>query len=209
MFIHERNNMNKVFNTLCLSIALLGVLNISNSLASQNVTIVPSVTILSTAQAWLTTGNNGKIAAISFLVAYLSHQYYKHKTRPQDEDISAEGYKRRKYEILHGDHSLYTKIKLLISFIDDFYVFGRRGKSVEKEITTFAEDGTETMVKDKKTIIKGTGPVTFLYDNIFDGLETILKSIGTVGTLVLLVDRLLAGQLDYLIQPTTAKCPTK
>lgn len=207
MFIHERNNMSNIILKKIYLIAIFSLIfAIDQSTASQAVTTAGArFSLLQTAEQWIQKGYNAKLAAVSFLVLYLSHQYYNHKKRPSDEDISAEGYARRKYEILHGNHSLLDKIKMLISFVDDFYIFGRRGKSIERIIKQKSIDGTITVSKDKETIIKSTGPVSFLYDNVFDGLDTILKSIGVFGTLVLLVERLLAGQIDYLTQPSTAK----
>jgi len=188
-----KNNVKKV----CLLAVLLGSLNISDSIMAK--TRFP---MISSACAWAQKDNNAENVLESCIVGFLAHQYYTHKTRPKDEDISTEGFNRRWNEIVHGDLPIFIKMKRLISFIDDFYVFGRKPKSVEIETKTITADGTEVTIKEKKTIIKGTGPITFLYNNVFDKLEDILKSLTTLGTFVLLADGLLGKQFHYLFKPS-------
>jgi hypothetical protein len=190
-----KNNVKKV----CLLAVLLGSLNISDSIIAKN-----RFPMISTAYAWAQKDNNAENVFGSFVAGFLAHQYYTHKTRPKDEDISAEGFNRRWNEIVHGDLPIFIKIKRLISFIDDFYVFGRKPKSVEIETKTITADGTEVTIKEKKTIIKGTGPITFLYNNVFDKLEDILKSLTTFGTFVLLADGLLGKQIHFFLKPSVA-----
>lgn len=205
MFIHEGNNMTNIVKKIYLIVILSSFFAIDKSIASEPITnITTPFSLLNTAEAWISKGQNAQIAACSFLVFYLCHQYYNHKTRPQDEDLTEEAYNTRWYQIAHGDYSLVEKIKMLISFVDDFYVFGRRSKSLETTTKTKASDGTITVTKDKKTVIKGRGPVNFLYDKVFDGLENTIKSLGALTTLVLIVDRLLNGRFDYLLKPTKA-----
>jgi hypothetical protein len=189
--------MNKNVKKLSLLAILLSSLPISDNLTAKG-----RFPMLNAAYTWAQKDDNAEYVLESFVVGFVAHQYYMHKTRPKDEDISAEGFTRRWNEIVHGDLPVFTKMKLLVSFIDDFYVFGRRSKSVEQEIKTIADNGQEITIKEKKTVIKGTGPITFLYNNVFDKLEDILKSMGTFGTFFLLVDGLLGKQIHYLAKPS-------
>ncbi|RTL06643.1 hypothetical protein EKK58_04925 [Candidatus Dependentiae bacterium] len=206
MFIHERNNMSVTLKKIYITVILASIFAVERSLGNEN-TIKSTVKfpLLSMVHQLISHGNNAKIGASFFLVLYLCNQYYNHKTRPKDEDISEEGYNRRWFEIIHGNYSTIKKIQLLISFIDDFYIFGRRAKSVEITTKTKNCDGAEVVTKEKKAVIKGTGPIAFLYDKVFDGLENTLKSIGQIATFVLIVDRLLSSEIDFLLKPTKAE----
>lgn len=200
--------MNTFFKHIYLLVALVPLVTPQKSIAAEAMA-KPYVSMFAQAAQCISVGPKAwfyaKATAATFLAGYLCHQYYKHKQRPKDEDLFEAGYKRRFYEILYGKHSFISKLKLLVRFIDDFYVFGRRPKTVEITTKVKNSDGSITVTKDKKTIIKGTGPIAFLYENVFDGFEGALKSLGTLFQFLLIVDNLAAGKIDFLINPSSAK----
>ena len=107
--------------------------------------------------------------AAAILTTFIIRQYYKHKTKPKADTMTAEARVRR-WEEIKNEKNFTTKVKLLLSYVDDFYIFGTRTKIVTKKMTSFLPDGTRVMVEDKE-VVKGNGPITFIYDNILDGFE--------------------------------------
>jgi hypothetical protein len=130
---------------------------------------------------------------------YLCHKYFQKKNRPTDAAISPEAKIARWTEIVQGNHSVYEKLKLLISFIDDFYIFCRNRKVVViKKI--IKPDGTiKEVITDKKLVTAGKGPIAFLYYNVFDTLEKDVKKFGVLVTTLIALDAILAGNLAHLL----------
>lgn len=146
--------------------------------------------------------NHRKLAkgvAIASVAIFLARQYYLHKTKPKAERISEEARMIRWQEILDEKNTI-KKIKLLISYVDDFYIFGTRTKTMTKKIVKTV-DGQKVILEDKE-VIKGTGFVTFLYDNIFDKFEDYWKFNGTFAAVVFTLLALSQGQADSLAAPT-------
>ncbi|QQR53337.1 hypothetical protein IPH25_00525 [bacterium] len=139
-----------------------------------------------------------KGAAITSVILFLARQYYFHKTKPKAETISEAARIVRWQEIL-DEKDVIKKIKLLISYVDDFYVFGTRTKTMTKKIVKMV-DGEKVILEDKE-VIKGTGLVTFLYDNIFDKFEDYWKFNGTFAAVVFTLLALSKGEGEAILSP--------
>jgi hypothetical protein len=133
------------------------------------------------------------------LATFAGWQYYMHRKNPAVADISPEAKIRRQNEILQGNHSIYEKLKLIISFINDFYIFGARTKKLVKKKIVQLDTLTKEEFEEKVIVRQGTGPITFLRDNVFDGLDEIIKTVGVLAAAFVVLDATLAGDLAHLL----------
>ena len=160
-----------------LAMCILALINIS---ADASVISTASVQTLKLIKSYCTPKT-----AIVLGAALAGHLTWKYIDRPSDEELSEEFLAELWAEKKASSGT--NKARLLAYYLR-LVVIGRRSKVVDATCIGINKNGDEYKYKDKKVIISGSGPIAFVYDNIFANLEDALKLGGTIAATIAAIE---------------------